>query len=40
VLVSFVPAGLLLLSLPLAYLYPITRERFAEIRQRLAEQAE
>ena len=40
VLVSFVPAGLLLLSLPLAYLYPSTRERFAEIRQRLAEQTE
>jgi len=40
VLVSFVPAGLLILSLPLAYLYPITRERFAEIQQRLAEQAE
>lgn len=39
VLVSFVPAGLLLLSLPLAYAYPITRERFAEIRQRLAERA-
>ncbi len=40
VLVSFVPVGLLLLSLPLAYRYPITPKRFAEIRQRLAEQAE
>jgi GPH family glycoside/pentoside/hexuronide:cation symporter len=39
VLVSFVPAGLLLLCLPLAYVYPITKERFAEIRQRLADQA-
>ena len=35
-LVSFVPAALLLLSLPLAYLYPLTRERYAEIRERLA----
>lgn len=34
-LVSFAPAALLLLSLPLAYFYPITRERYAEIRARL-----
>ncbi len=34
-LVSFVPAVLLLISLPLVYLYPITRERYAEIRARL-----
>ncbi len=35
-LVSFVPATLLLLSLPLAYFYPLTRERYASIRERLA----
>jgi glycoside/pentoside/hexuronide:cation symporter, GPH family len=35
--VSLVPVGLLLCSVPLAYLYPITREKFVEIRQQLDE---
>ena len=39
VFVSFVPVGLLLLSLPLVFLYPITRGRFDEIRQNLREKA-
>ena len=34
-LCSFVPAVLLLLSLPLVLLYPITRSRYDEIRRRL-----
>ena len=34
-LVSVVPAVLLLLSLPLAYFYPLTRERYADVRARL-----
>ena len=34
-LVSFVPAALLLISLPFVYYYPLTRERYAEIRARL-----
>lgn len=34
-MVSLIPAGILLLSLPLAYFYPITRERFAEIQAEL-----
>jgi glycoside/pentoside/hexuronide:cation symporter, GPH family len=33
--VSFVPVVLLLLSLPLAYYFPITREKFAEIQAQL-----
>ncbi|MCB0012964.1 MAG: MFS transporter [Anaerolineales bacterium] len=35
--VSFVPLVILLLSLPIAYKYPITRERHAEIQAALAE---
>lgn len=35
--VSFIPLGVLLLSLPLAFAYPITREKFLEIRQALSE---
>ena len=35
-LVSVVPVAALLLSLPLIYFYPITRERYAEIRAQLA----
>ena len=34
-LVSFVPAALLLVSLPFVYYYPLTRERYAEVRARL-----
>jgi GPH family glycoside/pentoside/hexuronide:cation symporter len=33
--VSLVPVGLLLLSLPLAYYFPITREKFADIQLQL-----
>lgn len=36
---SFVPAGFVLLSVPLVLLYPITRERFEEIRQSLKQRA-
>jgi glycoside/pentoside/hexuronide:cation symporter, GPH family len=32
VLVSFVPVAILLLSIPLALAYPLTREKFAEVR--------
>lgn len=39
VLVSFVPVVLLLLSVPLALRYPISRARFADIRRQLAERA-
>jgi GPH family glycoside/pentoside/hexuronide:cation symporter len=35
ILVSFVPVTILLLSIPLALTYPITRERFAHIRREL-----
>jgi GPH family glycoside/pentoside/hexuronide:cation symporter len=34
--ISFVPVVILLLSLPIAYKYPITRQRHAEIRAELA----
>lgn len=34
--VSVLPLGLIVLSLPLAYFYPITRERFEEMRATLA----
>ena len=33
-LVSFLPAALLLVSLPFVY-YPLTRDRYAEVRARL-----
>jgi GPH family glycoside/pentoside/hexuronide:cation symporter len=35
--ISFIPVGLLLLSIPLVIAYPITRQKFAEIRAELAE---
>ena len=34
--ISFVPAVVLLLSFPIVYKYPITRQRHAEIRAELA----
>ncbi len=37
IIVSLVPILILLLSLPIAYFYPITRERYAEIRKALDE---
>ncbi|MCU0491606.1 MAG: MFS transporter [Chloroflexaceae bacterium] len=37
VLVSLVPASILLASIPLALIYPITRARFAAIQRQLAE---
>lgn len=38
--VSFIPAVLLVLSIPLAIAYPITRERFAEMQAELAARAQ
>jgi len=37
IIVSLVPIVILALSLPIAYFYPITRERYAEIRKALDE---
>ena len=37
-LISILPAVLLALSMVVAWFYPITRERYAEIRQQLEEQ--
>lgn len=39
IFVSLVPIGLLAVSIPLVLLYPITRERFDEIRRSLKERA-
>jgi GPH family glycoside/pentoside/hexuronide:cation symporter len=38
-LVGLVPAAILLVSIPLALLYPITRQKYADIRQQLEDRA-